>query len=145
MKEKLTLQADERKTAGKELKALASQSQLRSLSSLEQAGILMLSMGEEASAKVLRYLSREQIISISHAMARLNNVKLPMVSSVIGRFFDDYKEQSSRSEEHTSELQSRENLVCRLLLQKKNRSAFGTKTYILCDATPTFPGRDATS
>src|SRR5690606_41525817 len=26
------------------------------------------------------------------------------------------------SEEHTSELQSRENLVCRLLLEKKNRS-----------------------
>src|SRR5690606_41673057 len=26
----------------------------------------------------------------------------------------------SRSEEHTSELQSRENLVCRLLLEKKN-------------------------
>src|SRR5690606_42151951 len=29
----------------------------------------------------------------------------------------------SRSEEHTSELQSRENLVCRLLLEKKNRKA----------------------
>src|SRR5690606_41692202 len=28
-----------------------------------------------------------------------------------------------RSEEHTSELQSRENLVCRLLLEKKNDSA----------------------
>src|SRR5690606_40388405 len=28
-----------------------------------------------------------------------------------------------RSEEHTSELQSRENLVCRLLLEKKNRNA----------------------
>src|SRR5690606_40230343 len=27
----------------------------------------------------------------------------------------------SRSEEHTSELQSRENLVCRLLLEKKNQ------------------------
>src|SRR5690606_41124156 len=27
-----------------------------------------------------------------------------------------------RSEEHTSELQSRENLVCRLLLEKKNKS-----------------------
>src|SRR5690606_41681136 len=27
-----------------------------------------------------------------------------------------------RSEEHTSELQSRENLVCRLLLEKKNTS-----------------------
>src|SRR5690606_39833064 len=29
---------------------------------------------------------------------------------------------SLRSEEHTSELQSRENLVCRLLLEKKNDS-----------------------
>src|SRR5690606_40185451 len=28
----------------------------------------------------------------------------------------------SRSEEHTSELQSRENLVCRLLLEKKNHT-----------------------
>src|SRR5690606_39550938 len=28
-----------------------------------------------------------------------------------------------RSEEHTSELQSRENLVCRLLLEKKNHSS----------------------
>src|SRR5690606_39438718 len=28
-----------------------------------------------------------------------------------------------RSEEHTSELQSRENLVCRLLLEKNNRNA----------------------
>src|SRR5690606_40905831 len=28
---------------------------------------------------------------------------------------------AARSEEHTSELQSRENLVCRLLLEKKNR------------------------
>src|SRR5436309_8140669 len=28
----------------------------------------------------------------------------------------------SRSEEHTSELQSRENLVCRLLLEKKNKN-----------------------
>src|SRR5690606_4979228 len=33
--------------------------------------------------------------------------------------FDD---QSQRSEEHTSELQSRENLVCRLLLEKKKRN-----------------------
>src|SRR5690606_41380319 len=30
----------------------------------------------------------------------------------------------ARSEEHTSELQSRENLVCRLLLEKKNTRAY---------------------
>src|SRR5690606_40911007 len=32
---------------------------------------------------------------------------------------------SARSEEHTSELQSRENLVCRLLLEKKNHMQKG--------------------
>src|SRR5690606_40472762 len=33
-----------------------------------------------------------------------------------------------RSEEHTSELQSRENLVCRLLLEKKNKKNDRTPT-----------------
>src|SRR5690606_41309764 len=32
------------------------------------------------------------------------------------------KNPMARSEEHTSELQSRENLVCRLLLEKKNKA-----------------------
>src|SRR5690606_39660281 len=40
-------------------------------------------------------------------------VRLPNVG-------DDRTKHSIRSEEHTSELQSRENLVCRLLLEKKN-------------------------
>src|SRR5690606_42048555 len=31
----------------------------------------------------------------------------------------DFETSTGRSEEHTSELQSRENLVCRLLLEKK--------------------------
>src|SRR3712207_9426548 len=31
------------------------------------------------------------------------------------------REQTERSEEHTSELQSRQYLVCRLLLEKKNK------------------------
>src|SRR5215475_10616126 len=35
-----------------------------------------------------------------------------------------------RSEEHTSELQSRENLVCRLLLEKKKRTHPFTQTEI---------------
>jgi flagellar motor switch protein FliG len=69
--------------------------QLRSVSSLDQAAMLMLSMGDDVSAGVLQHFSREEIISISQAMARLTNVKQPMVSNVISRFFDDYKEQSS--------------------------------------------------
>src|SRR5690606_40762990 len=34
-------------------------------------------------------------------------------------FFPQGRDKMPRSEEHTSELQSRENLVCRLLLEKK--------------------------
>src|SRR5579883_2074960 len=39
------------------------------------------------------------------------------------------REQSApwRSEEHTSELQSRENIVCRLLLEKKKKKNFGRR------------------
>src|SRR5436309_4353461 len=36
-----------------------------------------------------------------------------------------------RSEEHTSELQSRENLVCRLLLEKKNKKKIDHVTVVL--------------
>lgn len=67
----------------------------RSMSSIEQASILMLSMGDSVSAGVLRHLSREEIVAISQAMARLSNIKQPMVTEVIARFFEDYKEQSS--------------------------------------------------
>src|SRR5438874_9334857 len=38
----------------------------------------------------------------------------------------------SRSEEHTSELQSRRDLVCRLLLEKKKKNI----TYLICYTLP---------
>src|SRR3712207_7281234 len=41
--------------------------------------------------------------------------------TVIGRTREYRVEQPMRSEEHTSELQSRQYLVCRLLLEKKNK------------------------
>ncbi len=93
MKETSTQPAESVTGSGKESKSRAVQ--LRSVSSLDQAAILMLSMGDDISAGILRNFSREEIISISQAMARLSNVKQPMVSDVISRFFDDYKEQSS--------------------------------------------------
>src|SRR5439155_15640194 len=38
---------------------------------------------------------------------------------------------SNRSEEHTSELQSRGHLVCRLLLEKKKTRGFNNREYML--------------
>lgn len=85
----------DKKSESTELAEIESRSQIRSMTALEQAAILMLSMGDAASAGVLRHFSREEIVNISQTMARLSNVKQPMVSAVIASFFDDYKEQSS--------------------------------------------------
>src|SRR5690606_41485748 len=52
--------------------------------------------------------------------ARLRTV--PPVAPVTVVATAPVPEEGARSEEHTSELQSRENLVCRLLLEKKKLS-----------------------
>src|SRR2546422_5108086 len=44
------------------------------------------------------------------------------------RFLDTHPEIAKRSEEHTSELQSRLHLVCRLLLEKKKKKTTTPKT-----------------
>src|SRR5580700_4833146 len=44
----------------------------------------------------------------------------------------------ARSEEHTSELQSRRDLVCRLLLEKKKKSAV-CRPDTACNDSPSFP------
>src|SRR2546430_8610111 len=53
--------------------------------------------------------------------------------------------RSHRSEEHTSELQSQSNLVCRLLLEKKKHTtrnaASHTTTHSLTDARPVIRPR----
>src|SRR2546427_9482594 len=45
--------------------------------------------------------------------------KVDGMSAVVGHFADVF--EPTRSEEHTSELQSQSNLVCRLLLEKKKK------------------------
>src|SRR5690606_40673843 len=54
----------------------------------------------------------------------LMDIQLPEISGLeVTKWLKDDEELNHipvRSEEHTSELQSRENLVCRLLLEKKN-------------------------
>src|SRR5690606_41762869 len=44
------------------------------------------------------------------------------VYSTIEKYARKMRKKPHRSEEHTSELQSRENLVCRLLLEKKKKN-----------------------
>src|SRR5688572_31984271 len=55
----------------------------------------------------------------SHFVRAAVTVAVPQGDDVVHRGTAD---QYRRSEEHTSELQSQSNLVCRLLLEKKNTS-----------------------
>src|SRR5207302_8940185 len=52
-------------------------------------------------------------------------VRGPEIEFGVGRH-----QRRDRSEEHTSELQSRENLVCRLLLEKKKKQKKISKKYM---------------
>src|SRR3712207_7753622 len=50
----------------------------------------------------------------------------PLHLSLVGQW-NDVLPRSSRSEEHTSELQSRQYLVCRLLLEKKKKQHYSLR------------------
>src|SRR2546429_4754698 len=65
-----------------------------------------------------RRSSRARVSGISHSGMRANGAYLGVSEAT--RLS---KNQPERSEEHTSELQSRLHLVCRLLLEKKKKAA----------------------
>src|SRR5690606_40347070 len=59
-------------------------------------------------------------LRVPEGTGRLLVIRIPEgVHKPYGTAAGLYKQRVERSEEHTSELQSRENLVCRLLLEKK--------------------------
>jgi len=63
-------------------------------SGLEQAAIVLLSMGEEPAAAVLRCLSRDELLEVTQVMSRMSGIKVDTVKHAMQRFFDDYREQS---------------------------------------------------
>src|SRR5690606_40373814 len=70
--------------------------------------------------------SRERLSWDSATTGTLNSLASALSEREISeislvRFSEEAPPMRIRSEEHTSELQSRENLVCRLLLEKKKK------------------------
>lgn len=63
-------------------------------SPLERAAIVLLSMGEEPAAAVLRCLSREELLDVTQVMSRISGIKVDSVRHSLQSFFDDYREQS---------------------------------------------------
>src|SRR5436309_13326430 len=67
-------------------------------------------------------LSLHDALPISDLAARVARERLSRGRAAAHRRTADRRyRRGDRSEEHTSELQSRENLVCRLLLEKKKK------------------------
>ncbi|EMH4164237.1 flagellar motor switch protein FliG [Pluralibacter gergoviae] len=61
---------------------------------LDQAAILLLSVGEDAAASVMQKLNREEVMLLSETMARLHGVKVDQARQAMNNFFSDYREQS---------------------------------------------------
>ncbi|MDN3921573.1 FliG C-terminal domain-containing protein [Roseateles violae] len=64
------------------------------LSPVEQAAIVLLSIGEEPAAAVLRCLTREELLDVTQVMSRMSGIKVDSVKTALQEFFDDYRQQS---------------------------------------------------
>src|SRR5690606_41695472 len=67
----------------------------------------------------VRYDTSDFAFLSSEAIDYDNKAFMLRVRDTVRNSFSEISFQKTRSEEHTSELQSRENLVCRLMLEKK--------------------------
>lgn len=64
------------------------------LSQIEQAALILLGMGEDAAAKVLRHFNRDETQRVTMAMAQLTSIKSDMARVIIQSFFEDFREHS---------------------------------------------------
>jgi len=65
------------------------------LEPLERAAVLLMSLGEEDAAEVLKHLGPKEVQKIGSAMAQLSNVSRPEVEYVMDAFLSEIGEQTS--------------------------------------------------
>lgn len=87
----------------------------RTLTGTEKAAILLLSLGEEYTAKIFEQLDEEEILSLSHTMSNLGKVS----SSVIERLFIEFAESITSTSSLVGTLDSTERLLAKVLGKDK--------------------------
>ena len=71
------------------------EAQTSSRSGVEQAAILLLSLGEQDAAQVLKHLGAKEVQKVGAAMAQLAGISREEVSGVLGNFATRVEQQSS--------------------------------------------------
>src|SRR5439155_20083882 len=79
------------------------------------------------------------------AVARLCYPRAQLEIQILDDSTDETTAMAMRSEEHTSELQSRGHLVCRLLLEKKKSASYTDSRQIAVSRCPVRPSHRSTS
>jgi flagellar motor switch protein FliG len=87
----------------------------RTLTGTEKAAILLLSLGEEYTAKIFEQLDEEEILSLSHTMSNLGKVS----SSVVERLFIEFAESITSTNSLVGTLDSTERLLAKVLGKEK--------------------------
>lgn len=64
------------------------------LTGVDKTAVLLLSIGEEAAAKIMARFTREEVTAISERMAKLSGLSSQDARNVMQDFFDEYREQS---------------------------------------------------
>src|SRR5690348_17622012 len=83
--------------------------------------VLVFSFHHAAPSEIYTLSLHDALPILLLAVASAGNVLGAVLNWGIGRGVERFRDRRWRSEEHTSELQSPVHLVCRLLLEKKNR------------------------
>lgn len=113
--------AAEKKSESKEV-ATTTTKDVNRFNKTERAAILLLSMGEDAAAQVLKHMGPKEVQKIGLAMAAVRNVERPDVETVVSGFLGEVERQTGigiGTEEY---------------IRKTLRSALGTdKADALCD------------
>ena len=87
----------------------------RTLTGVEKASILLLSIGEEYTAKLFEQLDQEEILTLSQTMSSLGKVS----ASVIERLFIEFAENISSTSSLVGSLDSTERLLAKVLGKDK--------------------------
>lgn len=64
------------------------------LSKVEQAAILLMSLGEKDAAQILKHMGPKEVQRVGQAMAQLANVSQPQIEGVVAGFLDEVSGQT---------------------------------------------------